>query len=149
MLSQHFFPFLPSLIFWRKWSNLATVVSYTYSTTTSRSTFTMNTISHERNSPSKISIHFPAIKKFLWNFKATYTSFCECEYQWADPEFLGSATKNAWDENHHPRSSPFSALPRCGTRRKSQIKAPAFGELFKRLYYIQKMACRLTIVFFV
>lgn len=41
----------------------------------------------------------------------------------------------------------FRALPRCGTRRKSQIKAPVLENL-KRLYYIHKMACCLTTVFF-
>ena len=66
--------------------------------------------------------HFLPSNIFWKNFKATYTSFCECEYQWADPEFLGST--NPWDET----SLIFSGTAEVWHEAEVTDQGTSFGE---------------------
>lgn len=67
---------------------------------------------HEKFLPSKLSSK---------NFKATYTSFCECEYQWADPEFLGKQT-------HGISSLIFSGTSEVWHEAEVTDQGTSFGE---------------------
>lgn len=67
---------------------------------------------HENFLPSKL---------FSKNFKANYTSFCECEYQWADPEFLGKQT-------HGISSLIFSGTSEVWHEAEVTDQGTSFGE---------------------